>query len=49
MREHTSQGEPTTSLGEHIGINRHKIEEEEVKILARESNTCEGRSWRQWK
>ena len=36
MREHTSQQH---RMAEHIGREKHKIREEEVKIIARESNT----------
>ncbi len=36
MREHTSQQH---RMAEHIGRENHKIKEEEVKIIARESNT----------
>ncbi len=39
MREHTSQRERTTAVGEHIGMNRHKITEEEVKVLESAINT----------
>ena len=39
MRQHASQREPTTAVGEHIGRENHKIKDEEVKVLARESNT----------
>ena len=34
-----SQREPTTAVGEHIDMQRHKITEEEVTVLERESNT----------
>ncbi len=35
-----SQREPTTAVGEHIlGRENHRIKDEEVKVLARESNT----------
>ncbi len=38
-REHMSQREPTTAVGEHIRMKRHNITDKEVKVLARESNT----------
>ncbi len=39
MREHTSQSEPTTAVAEYISMKSHKITDEEVKVLARESTT----------
>ena len=36
MKKHTSPREPTVE--EHIDMKRHKITEEEVKLLAGESN-----------
>ena len=33
------QREPTTAAGEHIRMKRHRLTEEEVKLLATESTT----------
>ncbi len=39
MSEHTSQRGPTTEVGEHKSTKIDKIADEQVKILANESNT----------
>ncbi len=39
MRKYTSQRESTTAVGEHKSMKRHNIADEEVKALAKESNT----------